>query len=800
MLCSSITFDTSDHLREHPQIADILAQALSQLSVQVPILTSFLTLVHASMPDFSESVVHKTTQRLLKAVRDGDMASTRIILRSFACLASAETISMRSFIDLLKGLGEILISSNDTDAKDEAAFLLASTLIWTVDHSDNKEFLSFITPGLRAFVLQYVSPFEVNGKFSIVRGPLVWEQALHCLPGRESSGAFDNLQEIITLALSLLEGSPRPQSVTISFVDPTGSAPLSLSADSVKELIELFPSALGKKSREGALPTWLRLRLPILTTDAAEAINTAAQALSFNDRVVALIYMEDVLHFFDPIVLEDGTKLGSMELLMNHLLAIPKLFADVDSLSVLVMLVECLFHHVLQSGQSSAAAMQASRLILNLCKSRSGDIAPIVAHSANLAFQLLPDLQAVALFAYVQWFTFHYVNTKLSWPYWEFWFSLCEPPGEGEPESDGDEEVRAVLTFAIKTIARRLGHLLGHEKIKLRIGLPGVLFGDAHIDYSANCALYRADSEVAQCSLLAHEDARSWAQSIHILLHDRATADEVLNWFDHRAEKIDDPTAAALLLHAALFSVSEDQTVTAIVSILERYDTTLRALGESSAAQDALLQTLQDVYGHSPFMYSAVMNEMLRRSQLQVAPVARKLAAQITERDLLDDPEAIHCIENCMDRAIDFVRAAMAMASQQGIQLDLSAAKSMVSTQLDMQEEESEEKPEDFLHRAVGQAREVFHALLSACLVVLAGSSAGSAAKLLAASLLHRLFRVYVGAEKQLSQQFQQVVVISNRLQGSNIAVGADGQTFLSLLQQLQEVEPAAYRAWQGSL
>jgi hypothetical protein len=119
-------------------------------------------------------------------------------------------------------------------------------------------------------------------------------------------------------------------------------------------------------------------------------------------------------------------------------------------------LVEALFQQLLQPPQPLLLALHAGlfKLLLVLCRA-DPLLPPVVALAANISFQMAPDLDPACWRELARWyplssilylipsitlstvciyhliihylmllfirFSFHLTNTKLSWPYWNFW-------------------------------------------------------------------------------------------------------------------------------------------------------------------------------------------------------------------------------------------------------------------------------------------------------------------------------------------------------------------------------------------
>lgn len=148
--------------------------------------------------------------------------------------------------------------------------------------------------------------------------------------------------------------------------------------------------ALTTSIGSAAASTWCRLRLTIFDNETS-ADCASACALSAQAKYHAFSYLEDVFTFFDPVINEDGTKLGSMELLTTHLLAVFKLFPAGAHLEY--VLVEMLMQVLLQRPVNSALSASVFRLLLELCRRAPQTFPPVVALGTNTVFQLVPGTQ-----------------------------------------------------------------------------------------------------------------------------------------------------------------------------------------------------------------------------------------------------------------------------------------------------------------------------------------------------------------------------------------------------------------------
>ena len=128
------------------EIGDIFIKCFSQLSVQIPILCTLLSLIARENSSFAALVVSKLFTEMIMSLKSGDVIVARNHLRSFACLTAAKMIALKSdntatsgssFLQLLLSLVEIAEEENaNTSTEDHsltvssqaAIYLLATTV------------------------------------------------------------------------------------------------------------------------------------------------------------------------------------------------------------------------------------------------------------------------------------------------------------------------------------------------------------------------------------------------------------------------------------------------------------------------------------------------------------------------------------------------------------------------------------------------------------------------------------------------------------------------------------------------
>lgn len=126
-----------------------------------------------------------------------------------------------------------------------------------------------------------------------------------------------------------------------------------------------MPSGLELKGCESSgYGAWMSLRMNTLSSDYGENAVCAISNLTFVELVYIRDYYRTVIRFFEPYIRDDGTRVGSFELMSKHLLCIQRMFSD--SMHLEYVLVETLLLMVIQVPSLNANLVQ--RLVLDLCR------------------------------------------------------------------------------------------------------------------------------------------------------------------------------------------------------------------------------------------------------------------------------------------------------------------------------------------------------------------------------------------------------------------------------------------------
>ena len=176
------------------EISDLFVQCFSQLSVQIPILSTLLAAVFKSNRVFPKVVVEKLTAKLLTTIQKDDVQTSKLILRTMASLVSSNCVILsgdNGFLNILETLNDITESSwiilknipvgGENEPKpildyqgQVSAFLLATTIPWistvfstssahSADLSVSRDILAKIKKTLAHVCTDWKSPFEIGG-------------------------------------------------------------------------------------------------------------------------------------------------------------------------------------------------------------------------------------------------------------------------------------------------------------------------------------------------------------------------------------------------------------------------------------------------------------------------------------------------------------------------------------------------------------------------------------------------------------------------------------------------------------
>jgi hypothetical protein len=158
-------------------MSDLFVKCFTQLSVQIPIISTTLALISKSNRDFPSLVIQKLTSQLVDLVSEDDVLTSKLCLRALACLASCQVLDvggrngfgavLNTLLDLVEN--EVLHENvNMLQASTQVScYLLASTLPWCVTvlaatDDGSRALLQRIEKVVSKVVNEYKSPYDTG--------------------------------------------------------------------------------------------------------------------------------------------------------------------------------------------------------------------------------------------------------------------------------------------------------------------------------------------------------------------------------------------------------------------------------------------------------------------------------------------------------------------------------------------------------------------------------------------------------------------------------------------------------------
>lgn len=354
----------------------------------------------------------------------------------------------------------------------------------------------------------------------------------------KSNGASDNFYELVSLVVELVSEVVSKRANNEAFIVQSFTLPLvwnslpSLTSFDLKISEQFFAnlnqllqsntlgssvrnslpvvgsSVLGESVSYGRHTSWLIPRFSILTSESYPLVSSVNGFLNNFDKYFLGLYIHDILVHFDPIINDDGTKLGNLSLLCNHLHSLTKIVqvtlpfsnhplklsqvegADlteeqkaellasneekaksVKSIETVIPLAitEHLFQHLLIVPQQNVHFSQICTVILTLCKKYSGSVetnasAPYSQYAAMTLMALLTNIVHLDIAeglhnVLVEFFSFLFINSNNQWPHWDYWaniIGLNTKSKEEEEEAVGKSFYNQFLYLLLHKFSRLL--------------------------------------------------------------------------------------------------------------------------------------------------------------------------------------------------------------------------------------------------------------------------------------------------------------------------------------------------------
>ncbi len=267
------------------EISDLFVTCFCKLSVQVPIIATILAMISKSDRDFPALVLDKLCFIFPLSLKQGDVLTAKLGLRSLACLTSCNVIGvsgdgggmmgiLTGLIDSVENAIEQYQTSTKASTKAEAAqakkktggivtgqlsllqsgtpeqckgataaYLLATTLPYCsnsmASNDEGKAFLLRCTAALTTIKAEYTSPFDVTGTHAIFYANVNEIEGL--AEGPEGAAVWDNLWSSCASAIDSISTALRGDATNLEL---TGSGALLMPWLGLKDELDAEPEVM----------------------------------------------------------------------------------------------------------------------------------------------------------------------------------------------------------------------------------------------------------------------------------------------------------------------------------------------------------------------------------------------------------------------------------------------------------------------------------------------------------------------------------------------------------------------------
>lgn len=280
--------------------------------------------------------------------------------------------------------------------------------------------------------------------------------------------------------------------------------------------------------------SWLCARFPIFDAETGPHAATCV-GLSYFEKYFMSDVFRDIFFFFQPYIRDYGTHIGTVDQVALHQLAAFKLFSDSSEVHLEYILVETLLLLIVQVPPACASGV--CRLILELCK-KNAKIPPAVASVTGVLAQLFPAMDSTSWRNITAWMSSHLANTKLAWPFWDYWSE--EYAGSAE-----DSVHRAFIRLLVEQCSRAL------PAQRLRIALPDAIHKAILEDFSPADELFTDAVDIDDPFVTV-------AKNVYQKIESREDPDELQEWLEETHDGVDDALQVPIsvfLVYLVLMSI-----------------------------------------------------------------------------------------------------------------------------------------------------------------------------------------------------------------------------------------------------
>jgi len=614
------------------------------------------------------------------------------------CLVAEGDGSLLSILDILVNRVEIdwkaAQSAADISVEGKVAmFLLASTIPWmapVLSCTQGAQFAERVLPIFQRFENEYQSVYDLGGNCAIFHAyaatvdddgnVMTAEDKAALCDGPAGSACWDTLWASVHFAVESLQKAnasdfSKPSCMLTPWegleeelsAEQTGtewdgsdrSSILALSGDLTGILHQVFvdapteiyfnlsssasqfkvASTSSSTQSSTGIATWLSPIFCIYDGMTSPASAQCAAGTSAFERHILSDYYRDIIYFFDPIINEDGTRCGSMELMCAHLGAVAKMRSLQEPVVELEsLLAETIFQKLVQTPINPTQTALFFRVVLELCQ-KSSLFANAVALGTHSLFQMLSEMDTASVRELAAWFALHQLNSNFSWPFWNSWIDMCmEDPADGSR-----------ILFC-KIVVDKMGRAVNHDV--LMKALPETLH-----------SLFPGDS-MPKCPAQSSGKFANIFKKLRKLIEQREEPEVVTEWLDNPnididAQTLADETWRAPLLLQVILMIAGD-VPSSLVNLAERYIEPLRTHSASEQSELALVSCLGECLNHEPGYFNQSLDILLRRSIITVSAAAKWVTNEVNLSFLALHTWPYKNIELVVNRALDIAKAAVA--------------------------------------------------------------------------------------------------------------------------------------------
>jgi len=439
------------------------------------------------------------------------------------------------------------------------------------------------------------------------------------------------------------------------------------------------PSARDKtmSNSSAGYAAWVGLRLNLFDQDAVDetsAANAVAAitGLSFLELAFVRDFFRSTLRFFEPFMRDNGTSVGSFDLLFKHLNSVQMLFPS--GMHLEYVLIETLLLMAVQVPPLNVCLVQ--RVIMELCTRDPAVYTPVLAVGCNALFNLMPAMDLCSIRELSTLLSVYLTNKSRVWPYWSYW---GDEYAEILAAEDHDNAQKIFLDMLVATLTRQSGY---DQKPgdRMRAALPKPMHSAISPDeshYTPECALYIVDKATRSRSPLA--------KAILDRLNQRLSPEELSEWLcgSHDDIEVEESEGyrirymlQGLFVYVCENSGSTGSTISAVRNVVERYRKTMvDVVAGCEDGGHVLTESIVTCLHRQPALLDMFIDTVLRYGIMHPSDAAGWLCRDLTEVDTSDAVNSIHIanaatnpwvwtyLQTSVNRCLDMMKVAFAQRS-----------------------------------------------------------------------------------------------------------------------------------------